>query len=307
MRVLFIGLGSIAKRHISNLKEMFGREISITVLRSGNNLVLEDAIIFLIAHICYDSSELEQEYDAVFVTNPTSQHYNTLLKYKRLSNCFFVEKPVFLTGKEELKLFKDDRKVYYVACPIRYTNVIQYIKKNIDFSYVYSMRCISSSYLPDWRTGIDYRQSYSASKALGGGVSIDLIHEWDYIDYLIGEPLDVKYIATKKSDLEIDSDDIAVYIAEYEDKVVEIHLDYFGRVPIRRIELFTHDDTIVVDLINQKIEWLRQKKIINLFQDRDEYQRRELTHFFDIVKGKCDNDNTLEKACKILQRARGEE
>ncbi|KAI4443436.1 Gfo/Idh/MocA family oxidoreductase [Schaedlerella arabinosiphila] len=307
MRVLFIGLGSIAKRHISNLKEMFGREISITVLRSGNNLVLEDAIIFLIAHICYDSSELEQEYDAVFVTNPTSQHYNTLLKYKRLSNCFFVEKPVFLTGKEELKLFKDDRKVYYVACPIRYTNVIQYIKKNIDFSYVYSMRCISSSYLPDWRTGIDYRQSYSASKALGGGVSIDLIHEWDYIDYLIGEPLDVKYIATKKSDLEIDSDDIAVYIAEYEDKVVEIHLDYFGRVPIRRIELFTHDDTIVVDLINQKIEWLRQKKIIKLFQDRDEYQRRELTHFFDIVKGKCDNDNTLEKACKILQRARGEE
>lgn len=307
MRVLFIGLGSIAKRHISNLKEMFGREISITVLRSGNNLVLEDAIIFLIAHICYDSSELEQEYDAVFVTNPTSQHYNTLLKYKRLSNCFFVEKPVFLTGKEELKLFKDDRKVYYVACPIRYTNVIQYIKKNIDFSYVYSMRCISSSYLPDWRTGIDYRQSYSARKALGGGVSIDLIHEWDYIDYLIGEPLDVKYIATKKSDLEIDSDDIAVYIAEYEDKVVEIHLDYFGRVPIRRIELFTHDDTIVVDLINQKIEWLRQKKIIKLFQDRDEYQRRELTHFFDIVKGKCDNDNTLEKACKILQRARGEE
>ena len=307
MRVLFIGLGSIAKRHISNLKEMFGREISITVLRSGNNLVLEDAIIFLIAHICYDSSELEQEYDAVFVTNPTSQHYNTLLKYKRLSNCFFIEKPVFLTGKEELKLFKDDRKVYYVACPIRYTNVIQYIKKNIDFSYVYSMRCISSSYLPDWRTGIDYRQSYSARKALGGGVSIDLIHEWDYIDYLIGEPLDVKYIATKKSDLEIDSEDIAVYIAEYEDKVVEIHLDYFGRVPIRRIELFTHDDTIVVDLINQKIEWLRQKKIINLFQDRDEYQRRELTHFFDIVKGKCDNDNTLEKACKILQRARGEE
>ena len=60
-------------------------------------------------------------------------------------------------------------------------------------------------------------------------------------------------------------------------------------------------------LFRSKIEWLRQKKIINLFQDRDEYQRRELTHFFDIVKGKCDNDNTLEKACKILQRARGEE
>ena len=42
----------------------------------------------------------------------------------------------------------------------------------------------------------------------------------------------------KKSSLEIDSDDYTIYIAEYEDKTAELHLDYFGRKTIREIELF---------------------------------------------------------------------
>ena len=66
---------------------------------------------------------------------------------------------------------------YYVACPLRYNAVIQYIKDNIDLQDVISVRSISSSYLPDWRPGVDYRKTYSAKKELGGGVSIDLIHE----------------------------------------------------------------------------------------------------------------------------------
>ena len=62
----------------------------------------------------------------------------------------------------------------------------QYVKNNVDLSKVYSARAISSSYLPDWRPGQDYRTTYSAHKDMGGGVSIDLIHEWDYLSWLFG-------------------------------------------------------------------------------------------------------------------------
>ena len=48
----------------------------------------------------------------------------------------------------------------------------------------------------------------------------------------------------KKSTLEIDSDDYAIYIAEYADKILELHLDYFGRSIIRELTLFTEQDTI---------------------------------------------------------------
>lgn len=305
MKVCFIGLGSIARRHILNLKKLVGTEISIDVLRSGNGNKLDEDFSRNLSNIYFSYDELSGKYDAIFITNPTSKHYETLKKCIDKSDNFFIEKPVFETGEEDISEFISLDKVFYVACPLRYTNVIQYLKENIDFSKVYSMRCISSSYLPDWRPGTDYRNTYSAHKELGGGVSIDLIHEWDYIHYLIGSPKSVKSIISRKSDLEIDSDDIAVYIAEYTDKIVELHLDYFGRQTIRKVELYMKDDTIIADLVNQQIHFLKAGKIIDLSQERNEFQIRELQHFIDIISGKTVCDNDLDEACRILKITRG--
>ena len=146
---------------------------------------------------------------------------------------------------------------------------VSYIKKNINPKDVISVRSISSSFLPDWRPGQDYRQSYSAKKSLGGGVSIDLIHEWDYLSYLFGIPQKVNYMGGKKSTLEIDSDDYAIYIAEYADKILELHLDYFGRSIIRELTLFTEQDTIMGDIAKNKISFLKEGKIIA--QDASSY------------------------------------
>ena len=306
-KVCFIGLGSIATRHIKNLKDIFGEEIAIDVLRSGNGKVLDDTLQNMIGQVYFDYENLPMDYDVMFITNPTRLHYETLQKVQLHAKHFFIEKPVFETGKEDiiqLQLKKDS--VYYVACPLRYTNVIQYLKENIDFSNVYSMRCISSSYLPDWRPGTDYRKTYSAKKELGGGVSIDLIHEWDYICYLIGQPKHVHSFIGRKSNLEIDTDDLAVYIAEYPDKFVEVHLDYLGRKSIRKIELFMENDSIEADLIEQRIVFRRENRIIDLNEDRDSYQKKELLHFWDIVEERCANDNAIERACRTLRITRGE-
>lgn len=306
-KVCFIGLGSIASRHIKNLKDIFGKEIVIDVLRSGNGKALDEILQNMIGQVYYEYAELPMDYDIIFVTNPTRLHYETMLKVQSHAKHFFIEKPVFETGKEDIEgLELKNDSVYYVACPLRYTNVIQYLKENIDFSKVYSMRCISSSYLPDWRPGTDYRNTYSAQKELGGGVSIDLIHEWDYICYLLGEPQKVHSFIAKKSDLEIDSDDLAVYIAEYEDKLVELHLDYLGRKTIRKIELFTADDSIEADLIEQRIFYRKRGEVVDLNEGRDSYQKKELLHFFDMIDGTCPNDNTIEIACQTLRIARGE-
>jgi len=304
MDFCFIGIGSIANRHILNLKEMLP-DCKIDVLRSGKGNPVTSELKAEINRICYKPDELDTHYDAVFITNPTALHYSTLKEHFNRSNNFFIEKPVFETGWEDISLFENSKKVFYTACPLRYTNVIQYLKNNIDFSQVYSIRCISSSYLPEWRPGTDYRNTYSAHKNLGGGVSIDLIHEWDYICYLIGEPLNVKSIIKKKSGLGIDSDDIAVYIAEYNDKIVELHLDYFGRKAIRQIELFSENDTVRADLISQKIQYLYTGKTIDLSQERNEYQINELKHFIDIITGTVICDNDLQKSTQILRITRG--
>lgn len=307
MQVCFIGLGSIAKRHITNLKDIFGTEIFIDVLRSGCGKKVDEKVASMIRYFYSAFDELPNDYDAIFITNPSSKHYETLVSAIDKSNAFFIEKPVFDDEDRNIGIFKASGKLFYVACPLRYTAVIQYAKDNIDFSKVYSMRCISSSYLPDWRTGVDYRDTYSAHKSLGGGVSIDLIHEWDYIHYLVGKPTRVKSIISKKSNLEIDSDDIAIYLAEYEDKLLELHLDYFGRKAIRKMELFCADETIVFDLIEQKITWENLGKTLQFDQDRDDFQKKELIHFFKLLKTGQDSDNTLDEACDILKIAKGKE
>lgn len=306
MKVCFIGLGSIASRHIKNLVELYRNQIIIDALRSGKGNNADLDIEKFINCTYYNYDELPRDYDVIFITNPTNLHFETLKKANEHAKNFFIEKPIFQTGEESVaKLNLEEEKTYYVACPLRYTNVISYLKKNIDFSHVYSIRCISSSYLPEWRPGIDYRKTYSAKKEFGGGVSIDLIHEWDYISYLIGFPKRVQNFVGKKSNLEINSDDVAIYIAEYADKVVELHLDYFGRIPTRRMELYCKDDTMEVDLIDQKICFLKEKKFIHLSQDRNDYQKKELKHFFDIIEGSMPNDNSIELACKTLRIARG--
>ncbi len=305
MKVLFTGLGSIARRHIKNLRELCQDSVHITVLRSGRGAEPDRETAGWIDRIVYRSVELERRYDAVFITNPTAMHYDTLLAYQDKSDCFFIEKPVFATGEEDISPFLWPEKVYYVACPLRYTNVIRYLKEQIDFSQIYAMRCISSSYLPNWRPGTDYRDTYSAHRSMGGGVSVDLVHEWDYICYLAGVPREVKSLIKKKSRLEIDADDIAVYIADYADKVVELHLDYFGRETIRKMELFGEEDTIYADLHHQKIEWAGQGRVLDLSQQRDEYQKRELEHFLQIAAGTCACDHDIRKACEVLRITRG--
>ena len=307
MKVCFIGFGSIASRHVRNLKCLYGSQVFIDLLRSEKSTPYSQEYRGLINKVYYSYDELPMDYDVIFITNPTRLHYETLQKCQKHGRHFFIEKPVFETGDECIEELECKRgSIYYVACPLRYTGVIEYLKHEIDFSKVYSVRCISSSYLPDWRPGIDYRTTYSARKELGGGVSIDLVHEWDYLCYLLGYPKQVLYLSGKKSDLEIDSEDIALYIAEYQDKLVELHLDYFGRVPVRQLTLYTGEDVIEADLVNQWVIYQKEKRKIRFTEQRDFYQKKELIHFFSIINEQCVNNNDIEMACKTLKIARGE-
>ncbi len=106
--------------------------------------------------------------------------------------------------------------------------------------------------------------------------------------------------------LEIDSDDVAIYMAETPHMVLELHLDYFGRSTKREMEIYMDDDTIRVDFIKQAIDFEVRGRHLEFHEDRDDYQKRELQHFFDITRGVIENDNDLNMACRTLRLARGE-
>lgn len=310
MRVAFWGLGSIAKRHIRNIHTILkqrGDTPKIDVFRHKKQEIQEEDIRKLVANV-YSPDELGNKYyDISFITNPTARHFETIKMCVPHTNHMFIEKPVFEKCSENIADLKlKQNSVYYVACPLRYTSVIQYIKNNIDLSSVFCVRAISSSYLPDWRPGTDYRKTYSAHKELGGGVAIDLIHEWDYLTNLFGIPEKVLYVGGKFSDLEIDSDDLAVYTGIYKDRIIELHLDYFGRKTVRELTFYTSEDVFSADLVNGKISYLKSGETVDVHEERDNYQKRELQHFLDIIDGKVINDSTIEHAVKVLKIAKND-
>lgn len=310
-KITFVGLGSIATRHLKNVAAFLsnrGDTYSIELYRSQMRPLPEDlAALVKEVYLYADEIPAERQYDVVFVTNPTSMHYETLERFCKNTKSFFIEKPVFdSTCVDEVILEKLKDIKCYVACPLRYNAVLQYVKNNVDLNQVYSARAISSSYLPDWRPGQDYRKTYSAHKDLGGGVSIDLIHEWDYLTWLFGMPTECKQMISKVSNLEIDSDDLAIYIGYNEKTTFELHLDYFGRQTLRTLDLFTDEDTIHCDLIAGTVSFIKKGETVKLESERNAFQMKEIEHFFEIINNKIENDSTPEHAFRVLKIAKGE-
>lgn len=307
--IAFVGLGSIAKRHIRNVCDYItscGNAYAIDLYRSSLERPIAEDIHPLVNASYLYSGEVLKDYDIVFITNPTSFHLEATLKFRPRTKAFFIEKPVFDGFDVDENIIKTlDEIPSYVACPLHYNHVLQYVKQNVDLTKVISVRAMSSSYLPDWRPGQDYRQTYSAHADLGGGVDIDLIHEWDYLTWIFGMPATCQAVVGKYSALEIDSNDTALYVAKNDQMSFELHLDYFGRKTQRTLDIFTNDDTIQCDLIAGIITYLKDGKTIKVNAERNAFQMAEIQHFFDIVEGRIENDSNVEHGVKVLKLTKG--
>lgn len=302
MKVCFIGAGSIGKRHIRNLASILsqrGVQCEIHLLRK-TNVVLEDSISNLISREVRVISDLDASYDAIFITNPTYKHYDTIVGVLDRSDFFFIEKPVFEKSSIDIGDLLTQNKKFYVACPLRYTQVFKLAKEVVQSEEVYSVRAISSSFLPDWRPNVDYRETYSANKSQGGGVKIDLIHEWDYLVDLFGFPKNVYSMEGKFSKLEINCEDLVAYIAKYQDKIIELHLDYFGRKVRRNLEIRTADYEFVFDFIENCV-WKNGEIYYAYKEEINQKYLNEMAYFINFIAGKENNVNSLEHALKVLQ------
>ena len=307
LKVLFVGLGSIGKRHLKNLHAVAaerGAQVQAWALRSSQKPLPDDVCAQLAGQL-YAWDEAAYDYDAAFVTNPTSLHFDALQKLRGRARALFIEKPLFSDPSQRLADCIDEAQTAYVAAPMRWCGAMLALKAALGGLRPYSARVICSSYLPDWRPGVDYRTVYSARRALGGGVTIDLIHEWDYLVDLFGMPLETHNLRGTYSELEIDSDDLSVYIARWPHMLGEVHLDYFGRTYRRSIELFCKDGTVTADFGAGTLT-LADGTVQNYAEPVNERYVREMRHFLDVLDGRCASANTPQTALNVLKLTLGE-
>ena len=105
MNLAFVGMGSIGKRHFRNVRaylEQAGTPYSVDLYRSGRGGGLDGDISKSVREEFPLDSGVSREYDAVFITNPTSMHYETLRQFAHAAKAAFIEKPVFDTPEAAL-------------------------------------------------------------------------------------------------------------------------------------------------------------------------------------------------------------
>lgn len=301
MKILIIGLGSIAMKHINAIQKLV-KNCSIYALRSQGNSHKD---IKAGINNIYEISEIDMEtIDFVIVANPTALHYKTIKKLIIFDRPLFIEKPLFSKITEEtqhlITTISKKNITTYVACNLRFLDSIIEIKNIIKKERVNEVNVYCGSYLPDWRPSLDFRKVYSAHKELGGGVHIDLIHELDYIYWLWNEPLERKSFFSNRSSLNITSFDYANYLWIYNDFSVSIILNYYRKDSKRSLEIITESGTYMVNLLENTIA--KNGTIIYSSAQRiqDTY-KSQMEYFIGSVLQAKESFNTVEEANRILE------
>ena len=302
MKVAFVGYGGIARKHAEIIKKMNSSAQIFSVKEK-----LDSNVDKSVQYIHYkDISNFN--IDAIFVTNPSFFHFKEIMKNHYLDIPIVVEKPLCV-NKYQLtqlkKLGKSKNTTIYCACNMRFHPMITFLKKYLrnNYSKINEVNIYCGSYLPDWREGVDYRGNYSAKKSLGGGVSFDLIHEMDYLVYLIGLPVEVKKFESKVSNLEIDSNDFCHYFLKYDSYFAMITLNYFRKDKKRCIEIVREDGTIRADFEKQEIFNLNSNELLfNLnYNGMEKSYELQMEFIFESIKKNYFDINKLEEAIQTMK------
>ena len=262
MKALILGYGSIGMRHAGILLDM-GVDVSVVSRRnidykkSYNNL---------------SSALNENKFDYIIVCSKTNEHHSDLIELKKLgyTKSILVEKPLF----EKPYNYNYNNNNIFVGYNLRFTPLVEKLNEILSGKEILSVNAYVGSFLPDWRPNSDYRKSYSAKKAEGGGVLRDLSHELDYLLYLFGSCKKVTSLGGKLSQLDIDSDDIYTILMETAIcPILSVHLNYLDRVPNRFIIVNTDKNTIKTDFISKTITIDDKKE--NFDYDRNLIYKRQ--------------------------------
>jgi predicted dehydrogenase len=257
-KVLIIGYGSIAKKHIKILKFLLPN-LDIAILRvkskkkAGNYKTfwsLKDAINF--------------KPKIIYICSGSNKHIFYFKKFKNITKNIFIEKPLSNDLGDVKNLIIPSKNNFQVGYFLRFHPLINQIQKIIikkNFGNVKLAKIHVGQHLSQWRK-INYEKSVTAKKKLGGGALLELSHEIDYAVNLFGYPKYVYCVKKKLSNLKIQTEDSVNIIFEYakDDKIIEISLNMFEKFKSRSLKIIFENSTLELDLLKNSL-FKKQKKV----------------------------------------------
>ena len=308
--VAVIGLGNIAKRHRSNLKNLFPSCKLLAMSASGrlpDELISDcDEVVSTIDEVIKSRTEL------VIVASPAPFHVQHTLPLIKAGIPTLIEKPLSTTSLDSELLIKTSKmynSVVSVGYCLRYLPSTRHVKNALDSGVIgklYNAYIEIGQYLPDWRSGIDYRKSVSAQEKLGGGALLELSHELDYAQWLLGM-LDLKHAILRRSeelDLSVE-DSVDLVFLNGSNAVVNVHMDMLQRKAYRRCRFVGSAGVLEWDLIKNSLYLIDCESTVSLYNepnwDKNQMYLNMLSDFICKIEGKAHSCIDISEAHRTVE------
>jgi len=306
-----VGTGSIAKRHISNLKQLFPNALIACAPSSKESMSIHQIEA---DKIFRDISEaIKANPICAIVASPTPLHLKNAYDFLCSDIPTLIEKPLC----QNLKAFKEYKEVFerkksiveigyclrYQPAAIEFKKLIE--KKNV-LGEIHSVIVDVGQYLPDWRPGTDYKESVSAKESLGGGVLLELSHELDYINWLFGASDSVFCKAINTGVLSIDVEDkVDAILMRNDNFTINLHMDFLQRNPERYCKVIGSEGNLQWDILRNRIVFKGSKEREEVLFFEEEYDRNEmylsmLSRFSRLVKENLKPLISLEEGLNVV-------
>lgn len=259
-RALVIGCGSIGTRHLRNLAALGVPELLAFDTDADR---AQQAIARLDGARVVETLELgwAASPQLAVIAAPTALHVPLARAAVAAGANVYMEKPISadLDGVDGLVAECEAAGlVGAVGYNWRFNPMIRRVAETLGSGSIgrpLSVRAHFGSYLPARHPWEDYRVGYGARAELGGGVILDAVtHQLDYLVSMLGWPEAVSCRADKRSDLEIDVEDVADLALEFPGGIVAtIHGDFVERPHRAALDVIGSEGTLLADFVAREV------------------------------------------------------
>ena len=258
-RILLTGAGSIGRRHAQNLRSLAPDAELVAVCRGEESARwAADLGVVVVPSV---EAGLRTSPEVAVVCSVSSRHTDDLALLMPAVEGLYIEKPVVTSpaGLQALRALLDAgwSKPTVVGCNLRYLPAVGTLKDLCDRGEAGHLALASmrvGQWLPDWRPGRAWRESYSAHRDQGGGVIFDLVHELDSACFLFGDIAHGQAAAGSRSSLALESDEAAsISLLMKSGLPVQVALDYVSRKAVREYTVVGDTATLRLDFMAREL------------------------------------------------------
>lgn len=239
MNMLVIGLGSMGKRRIRLLRELYpdfkifgvdGRPDRRQEAKEQSGVECADSV---------EAASRTFPVNAAFVCTSPLSHNSIITECLQNKWDVFTELNLVSDGYERnMKLARDNGCRLFLSSTFLYREEIRYIRSRVGkertWNYIYHI----GQYLPDWHPWEDYTEFFIGDRRTNGCREIMAI-ELPWLTRTFGRIMKTHVLADKMTDLRIDYRDNYIIQAEHENgSKGALIIDVVSPVAVRKLEVY---------------------------------------------------------------------